>query len=133
MKHLVLMTLLVVGFIAVQSQPVLANVDTGSIVMVQDDGGDAIVQDAVEAEAPAEIKVDGWWSKALNFILGIIGITFAAGWKKAKTKLRQLAELGLKLHQYLSDDHLDKTELLDIVRRIFEIIGKDAPKHVQIE
>lgn len=131
MKHLVLMICLVVGF-TIQSSPVLAKADIGSTVMVQDDGG-AIVQDVVEAEAPAEIKVDGWWSKALNFILGIFGITFAVFWRKTKIKLRQIAELLVKLHEYLSDDHLDKTELQDIIRRIFEIIGRDIPKNMQLE
>lgn len=122
-----------VGFVTIQANTALATPNAESIETVQDDSDLAIVQDAVVAEASATIEVDNWYSKALNFILGIVGITFAGLFAKVRLKLKQVAELGLKLYEYSSDNNFSKAEIQDIVTRIFKILGKESPKFTQTE
>lgn len=125
MKHLVLMICLVVGIITLQSQPVLANADIGSIEMMQDDGDQAIVQDAVEAEAPAEKKDEGWWSQITNVVLFVVTSVFAGLWAKVRLKARDIGELFLKAHEYTDDNKLDEEERKDLMARFYKIIGKN--------
>ncbi len=122
MKHLVLMLVMMVAF-TMQAKPILAKADIGSIEMMQVDSDQAIVQNAVVAEAPAE--ENGWLSQAINFILLIVSTIFTGLWLKVRSKIKDVGELFLMAHEYTDDNKLSETERTNLINKFYKIIGKD--------
>lgn len=60
----------------------------------------------------------------INLVFVGIALFFGTWWKLGRNKIKQLGELALKFHEYTDDKVLDKKERADLLRRVFQLIGK---------
>jgi hypothetical protein len=70
------------------------------------------------------------WNTIFNIVMGLIGIlggTTLAFWKKAKIKIRQAGELLIKFADAVDDDNVDANEKTDLSAAARDLVSNNNP------